>query len=126
MPPVPQADLSVPVSAPVAQLDRAPDYESGGREFESLRARHHLATIQRPYFAMPVWGGNGNANNARNVRCCSNSDQNVASPRLSAKCQSRPTHRSKQHLYSITSSARGKNASGILRPSALAVVRLIT
>jgi hypothetical protein len=26
--------------APVAQLDRAPDYESGGREFESLRARH--------------------------------------------------------------------------------------
>ena len=27
------------VSGPVAQLDRAPDYESGGREFESLRAR---------------------------------------------------------------------------------------
>ena len=26
--------------APVAQLDRAPDYESGGRGFESLRARH--------------------------------------------------------------------------------------
>ena len=26
--------------APVAQLDRAPDYESGGQEFESLRARH--------------------------------------------------------------------------------------
>ena len=25
--------------APVAQLDRAPDYESGGQEFESLRAR---------------------------------------------------------------------------------------
>ena len=24
---------------PVAQLDRAPDYESGGWEFESLRAR---------------------------------------------------------------------------------------
>src|SRR5215510_16171650 len=24
----------------VAQLDRAPDFESGGREFESLRARH--------------------------------------------------------------------------------------
>ena len=29
--------------APVAQLDRAPDYESGGQEFESLRARQHLA-----------------------------------------------------------------------------------
>jgi hypothetical protein len=32
-------------NAPVAQLDRAPDYESGGQEFESLRARH-FATIQ--------------------------------------------------------------------------------
>src|ERR1700723_4468693 len=32
-------------AAPVAQLDRAPDYESGGQEFESLRARH-FATIQ--------------------------------------------------------------------------------
>jgi hypothetical protein len=30
-------------NAPVAQLDRAPDYGSGGLEFESLRARHlHL------------------------------------------------------------------------------------
>jgi hypothetical protein len=28
--------------APVAQLDRAPDYESGGWEFESLRAHHIL------------------------------------------------------------------------------------
>src|ERR1700753_3395543 len=28
--------------APVAQLDRAPDYESGGQEFESLRARQFL------------------------------------------------------------------------------------
>jgi hypothetical protein len=27
-------------AAPVAQLDRAPGYEPGGREFESLRARH--------------------------------------------------------------------------------------
>ena len=26
-------------SAPVAQLDRVPGYEPGGREFESLRAR---------------------------------------------------------------------------------------
>src|SRR5260370_16121825 len=26
----------------VAQLDRAPDFESGGRGFESLRARQHL------------------------------------------------------------------------------------
>ena len=34
-------------NAPVAQLDRAPDYESGGREFESLRARHFLLKIQQ-------------------------------------------------------------------------------
>ncbi len=27
--------------APVAQLDRVPGYEPGGREFESLRARHN-------------------------------------------------------------------------------------
>jgi hypothetical protein len=26
--------------APVAQLDRAPGFEPGGREFESLQARH--------------------------------------------------------------------------------------
>jgi hypothetical protein len=29
-------------NAPVAQLDRALDYESRGQEFESLRARHHF------------------------------------------------------------------------------------
>jgi hypothetical protein len=28
-------------NAPVAQLDRALDYESRGQEFESLRARHY-------------------------------------------------------------------------------------
>ena len=33
---------------PVAQLDRAPDYESGGWEFESLRARH--AFIEKMLF----------------------------------------------------------------------------
>src|SRR5215469_9637389 len=29
-------------NAPVAQLDRAPDYESGGQRFESFRARQFL------------------------------------------------------------------------------------
>ena len=33
--------------APVAQLDRAPDYESGGREFESLRARQQNQRLRR-------------------------------------------------------------------------------
>jgi hypothetical protein len=37
------------VSAPVAQLDRAPDYESGGQEFESLRARQQLLDIDSEF-----------------------------------------------------------------------------
>ena len=32
-------------NAPVAQLDRAPDYEFRGQEFESLRARHLTVCI---------------------------------------------------------------------------------
>ena len=34
-------------SAPVAQLDRAPDYESGGQRFESFRARHPFRVQSR-------------------------------------------------------------------------------
>jgi hypothetical protein len=37
--------------APVAQLDRAPDFESGGQGFESLPARQHLAAIRPARFA---------------------------------------------------------------------------
>ena len=33
-------------SAPVAQLDRAPDYESGGREFESSPVRQSREIIR--------------------------------------------------------------------------------
>src|SRR5262249_49933511 len=33
-------EVSLRKPAPLAQLDRASDYESEGREFESLRARH--------------------------------------------------------------------------------------
>ena len=40
---VPAGRFSAAESAPVAQLDRAPDYESGGQGFESLRARQHLS-----------------------------------------------------------------------------------
>ena len=38
--------------APVAQLDRAPDYESGGQGFESLRVYHFFKRFifQRPFF----------------------------------------------------------------------------
>ena len=35
--------------APVAQLDRAPDFESVGRGFESLRARHKFKRVCRDY-----------------------------------------------------------------------------
>ena len=33
------------INAPVAQLDRAPGYEPGGREFESLRARQLIKNL---------------------------------------------------------------------------------
>src|SRR5262245_47010896 len=44
-------------SAPVAQLDRAPDYESGGRRFESFRARQDLSrfTCFRKQVSKQVW-----------------------------------------------------------------------
>src|SRR6185503_5598489 len=35
----------LPKRAPVAQLDRVPDYESGGRMFESCRVHHSHLTI---------------------------------------------------------------------------------
>ena len=38
-------------NAPVAQLDRAPDYEFGGQEFESLRARHFGTKTGTPNIA---------------------------------------------------------------------------
>ena len=49
-----------PSVAPVAQLDRAPDYESGGWKFESFRARHRprslLPTGSGIYYSSPFAG----------------------------------------------------------------------
>src|SRR6266436_7282761 len=49
---VASAGLSAPrrpaKNAPVAQLDRALDYESRGQEFESLRARHRTTVQNKP------------------------------------------------------------------------------
>ena len=45
---------------------------------------------------------------------------------MSRKCQNRPDDRSKQRRYSITSSARASTVAGTSRPSALAVLRLMT
>jgi hypothetical protein len=42
-----------PTYVPVAQLDRVLDYESRGREFESLRARHGAS---RGLVARLPWG----------------------------------------------------------------------
>ncbi len=36
---------SIAANAPVAQLDRAPDYESGGQGFESLRVYHFQSLV---------------------------------------------------------------------------------
>ena len=34
--------------APIAQLDRVPGFEPGGRRFESVRARHNFNELRRP------------------------------------------------------------------------------
>ena len=36
-----QAQTKPQACGPIAQLDRVPDYESGGRGFESSSVRHH-------------------------------------------------------------------------------------
>jgi hypothetical protein len=58
--------VSAADQAPVAQLDRAPDYESGGQEFESLRARQQLLDFDSKFLRdfLPldtgtVWGSTG-------------------------------------------------------------------
>ncbi len=46
---------------PLAQLDRAFDYESKGQEFESLRARHYSSIaqlVERPTVNRMVTGSN--------------------------------------------------------------------
>ena len=48
-------------NAPVAQLDRALDYESRGQEFESLRARHKAFQLRR-FFVTAVRRRSANNN----------------------------------------------------------------
>jgi hypothetical protein len=48
MSPLPRRSSRVATRAPVAQLDRAPDYESGGQRFESFRARHFHQEFTTP------------------------------------------------------------------------------
>jgi hypothetical protein len=49
-----QADQRPMKNALVAQLDRALDYESRGREFESSRARHLLTHLIYNTYATPL------------------------------------------------------------------------
>ena len=46
-------DKLLPQAAPLAQLDRASDYESEGREFESLRARQFLSSFDPLIYSHP-------------------------------------------------------------------------
>src|SRR3954452_9960605 len=70
-------------SAPVAQLDRAPDYESGGQRFESFRARQQRIEVDVVYCASSTpcfhgasWWKQYGSNNAvpENLSACSLSD----------------------------------------------------
>ena len=47
------ADWYILLHAPVAQLDRAPDFESVGRRFESCRARH--SEVRKEKFKVSVF-----------------------------------------------------------------------
>jgi hypothetical protein len=57
---------------------------------------------------------------------CPKSDRGAAMQRTTRSAKSRLMHRSKQYLYSITSSAIESTPDGIARPRAFAVLRLIT
>src|SRR5450755_2363960 len=60
------------------------------------------------------------------VRSYPNSGQTRARSVCPLSAKSGLMHRSKWHLYSITSSAMESTPAGMVRPSALAVVRLMT
>ena len=56
-----------PDCAPVAQLDRAPDYESGGWKFESFRARQLNQPLSDVALATSLISGNILGNNKRRL-----------------------------------------------------------
>jgi hypothetical protein len=60
------------------------------------------------------------------VRCCPDNRHTATTAPCPFGAKSRLMHRSKQHLYSITSSAATSRPGGTVSPSALAVFRLIT
>ena len=60
-----------------------------------------------------------------NVRYASDSDHSRYEFELTLWANAELMHRSKRHLYSITSSARPLNVSGTVMPSAVAVLRLM-
>src|SRR4029077_8445116 len=58
----------MPPFAPVAQLDRVPGYEPGGRGFKSCRARQFLQGVVRKSDDPLAFGGDFSASR-RGVRC---------------------------------------------------------
>src|SRR5207248_1187110 len=62
----------------------------------------------------------------RDVRSAPKSGQRQAASTCPFRAKNGLMRRNKLHLYSITSSARASNVGGTVRPSALAVLRLIT
>src|ERR1700675_1808874 len=61
-----------------------------------------------------------------NVGCYPNNDQTEDAPQRSRRARKRTPALRETASYSITSSARSRNDSGIVSPSAFAVFRLIT
>ena len=78
------------------------------------------------------WSGSGSGQNPNLPHCNSNgrftpkSSRNSDKAALTLCARTGLMHRSKKHLYSITSSARASRDAGISIPSVLTVLRLIT
>jgi hypothetical protein len=81
---------------------------------------HHQPEAQHPNFPLSTSG------QADYPIFCSESGDKADITGLRVRATSGLMHCSKQHLYLITSSARASNVAGTSRPSARAVLRLMT
>ena len=69
-----------PPSAPVAQLDRVPDYESGGRRFESFRVRQHKGPSRTGWAFMFVDHGLFELSDSKQQSCVEGQSEATANP----------------------------------------------
>src|SRR3546814_15259498 len=99
------SDLS---QAPVAQLDRASDYESEGRTFESFRARHFGSKARTPSTAAstPEAAVSVRSNSLRRPRIRTSvllrSEERRVGKECCSTCRSRWSPYHKQHKNTIT------------------------